>query len=84
MAYASSNDAKMKLVGGAVFVKFGLLCLENCNFAHNVKGIAAMRLILVRFTPKWPMLIRMMAKIKFVWPFLQNLGFFAPKIAFCC
>ena len=52
MAYGGSNGAKMKFVGGAVFAKFGLFCPENCNFAHIFKGIAAMRLILVRFTPK--------------------------------
>ena len=51
MAYAGSNGAKMKFVGGGVFAKFGLFCPENGNFAHHVKGIAAMRLNLVLFMP---------------------------------
>ena len=55
MAYAGSNGAKMKFVGGSVFAKFWLFCPENGNFAYNFKGIAAMWLILVPLTPKWPM-----------------------------
>ena len=55
MANAGSNGAKMKFVWGAVFAKFGLFCPENCNFALNFKGIAAMRLVLVLFIPKWTM-----------------------------
>ena len=62
MAYAASNDAKMKFVGGAVFAKFGLFCPENCNFAHNFKSIAAMRLILVPSISKWPMPVPMVQK----------------------
>ena len=82
MAYAASNGAKMNFVGGADFAKFGLFCPENCNFAHNFKGIAAMRLILVPFIPKWPIPVPMVQKRNMSGlPFLQNLGFSAPKIA---
>ena len=59
MAYAASNDAKMNFVRGAVFAKLGLFCPENCNFGHNYKGIAAMRLILVPFISKWLMPVPM-------------------------
>ena len=52
----------MKFVGGAVFAKFGLFCPEKCNFAHNFKDIAAMRLILVSIPPKWPMPVLIMLK----------------------
>ena len=81
MAYAGSNYAKINFVGGAVFFsKFGLFFPENCNFAHKFKDITAMRLILVPFTPKWPMLVPIMQ----IWnlsgvPFLQNFGFFCPE-----
>ena len=47
MAYAGSNDAKINFVRGAVFAKFGLFFPENCNFALDIKGIAALRIILV-------------------------------------
>ena len=60
MAYAGSNRAKMKFVRGAVFAKFGLFCPPNCNFAHNFKGIAAMRVIIVPITPKWPLPVPML------------------------
>ena len=60
--FAGSNGAIMKFVGGANFAKFGLFCPENCNFAHNFKGIAAMRLILVSSISKWPMLLPMVQK----------------------
>ena len=59
MAYAASNDAKMKFVGGAVFAKFGLFCPENCIFTHNFKGVEAMRLISVPSISKGPMPIPM-------------------------
>ena len=32
MAFADSNDAKMKFVGWAVFAKFGLISPQNCIF----------------------------------------------------
>ena len=62
MAYAASNDTNMNFVGGAVFAKFGLFCPENGNFVHNFKSVAAMRLILVPFLSKWPMLLPMVQK----------------------
>ena len=62
MAYAGSNGANKKFVEAAVFAKFGLFCPENCNFAHNFKGIAAMRLILVPIISKWPMPVLMVQK----------------------
>ena len=74
MAYTASIDAKKKFVGGA---KFQLFCPENCNFAHNFKSIAAMRLILVPSISKWPMPVTMVQKWNLSGvPFLQNLGFF--------
>ena len=62
MAYVGSKGAKIKFVGGAVFAKFGLFFPENCNFAYNFKGIAAMRLILVPSISKWPMAVPMVQK----------------------
>ena len=51
MAYAGSNDAKMKFVGGAVFAKFGLFWPQNCIFAANFKSIVDRGLILVAIIP---------------------------------
>ena len=82
MAYAGCNGAKLKFVGGAVFAKFGLFFPENCNFAHNFKGIAAMWLILVPFIPKRPMPVPMVQKRNMSRvSFFQNFGIFDPKIA---
>ena len=60
MAYAGCNGANMKFVGSAVFCKIWAFFPENCNFAHNFKTIAAMRLILVPFISKWPMPVPLM------------------------
>ena len=61
MAYAGFNGAKMKFVGGADFANLGFFP-ENCNFAYNFKGVAAMSLILVPFISKRPMPVLMVQK----------------------
>ena len=51
MAYAGSNDAKMKFVGGAIFCKIWDFFPQIYMFVANSKSIVDRGLILVAITP---------------------------------